>query len=55
MTDGASTTGILIGSLAFLAGAFTAVATVFAFNKKKQEAALAGNDHYDGWEDSLGV
>ena len=55
MTDGTSTTGVIIGSLAFLAGAFTTVATVFAFSNGKQERALPGNDHFDEWEESLGV
>jgi hypothetical protein len=55
MTDGTSATGVFIGSLAFLAGAFTAVATIFALKQKRQEEPMPIDNRYDGWEENLGV
>ena len=56
MTDGTATTGVLIGGLAFLAGVFASIAAVFAIAKQgKKDEPLLQEDHYDGWEESLGV
>ena len=44
-----------IGGLAFLAGVLATIVTAYAVVSKKQRVIAKTRDHYDGWEEGLGV
>lgn len=43
------------GSIAFLAGIFATIVTAYAMVSRKSKSARRLQDHYDGWEEGLGV
>jgi hypothetical protein len=44
-----------VGSIAFLAGVFATLVTAYAMVSKKNRTVQKLQDHYEGWEEGLGV
>ena len=44
-----------VGSIAFLAGVFATIVTAYAMVSKKNRTVQKLQDHYEGWEEGLGV
>ncbi len=44
-----------LGSWALLAGVVTALVTVLGLILRRKKRSDKGNDHYDGWGETLGV
>jgi len=55
MIQTVSRTNLSIGGLAFLAGVLATIVTAYAVVSKKAKTAGSTHDHYDGWEEGLGV
>ncbi len=55
ITNHSSGLSLGVGSIAFLAGIFATIVTAYAMVSKKNKAVQRLQDHYDGWEEGLGV
>ena len=44
-----------VGSIAFLAGIFATIVTAYAMVSRRSRTVRRVQEHYDGWEDGLGV
>ena len=48
-------TSIGLGGLAFLAGVLATIVTAYAVVSKRKNVPQQDLDHYDGWEEGLGI
>ncbi len=55
ITHQSSSLSLGIGSLAFLAGVFATIVTAYAMVARRGRTIETLHDHYDGWEEGLGV
>jgi hypothetical protein len=55
ITNQTSGINLGVGSIAFLAGVFATIVTAYAMVSKKNRTVQKLQDHYEGWEEGLGV
>ena len=55
MSKKLDTSDLRLGGVAFLVGALAAIVTVFTLFLRKKKLPDSDGDHYDGWEEGLGV
>lgn len=55
ISNHSNTLSLGVGSLAFLAGVFATIVTAYAMVSRKGRTVQKLQDHYDGWEEGLGV
>jgi hypothetical protein len=55
ITNQSNSINLGVGSIAFLAGVFATIVTAYAMVSKKNRTVQKLQDHYEGWEEGLGV
>jgi len=55
ITNQSNSLNLGVGSIAFLAGVFATIVTAYAMVSKKNRTVRKLQDHYEGWEEGLGV